>query len=41
MFYGFYDSQDLTFGMWSYVMPLAYLMTSLVILLLSLITMAR
>ncbi|XP_062581702.1 transmembrane channel-like protein 7 isoform X2 [Saccostrea cucullata] len=46
MFYGFYDSQDLTIGSvgdhrYNYVMPLAYLLTSMVVLLFSLITMAR
>eukprot|EP00105_Crassostrea_gigas_P036393 XP_019920541.1 PREDICTED: transmembrane channel-like protein 7 isoform X5 [Crassostrea gigas] len=42
MFYGFYDSQDLnSFVAGHYSLPLAYLLTSLVILLFSLITMAR
>ncbi|XP_061181691.1 transmembrane channel-like protein 7 isoform X2 [Saccostrea echinata] len=46
MFYGFYESQDLTIGSvgdhrYNYVMPLAYLLTSMVVLLFSLITMAR
>ncbi|XP_056020162.1 transmembrane channel-like protein 7 isoform X4 [Ostrea edulis] len=46
MFYGFYDSQDLTINTvgdhrYNYLMPLAYLLTSFIILIFSLITMAR
>jgi hypothetical protein len=46
MFYGFYDSQDLTISTvagyrYNYIMPLAYMLTSLIVLLFSLITMAR